>query len=46
MIFNENLFYLLKDKGQTTHIGKETGVRVANGVSVYKSPMGSYRYVK
>lgn len=42
---NEALAYLLGDKGKVTQIGNESGKFNTNGVSLFQSPFGSYRYV-
>ncbi len=43
---NEELKYLLNDKGAIDFIGHEIGKKQKNGISVYKTDNGSYRYVK
>jgi hypothetical protein len=42
---NEGLAWLLSPAGDTPTIGDEKGKVKPNGVSVLKSPFGSYRYV-
>ena len=42
---NEGLVYLLGEKGSIPAIGEERGNKVKDGIVLYKSPVGSYRYV-
>lgn len=43
--FEPNLSYLLLPKGKTKQIGDERGSEKKNGIALYVSPHGSYRYV-
>lgn len=40
-----DLQYLLSLPGETGRIGKERGKIVSDGISLFRSPHGSYRYV-
>lgn len=42
---NEHLSYLIGPKGRVSQIGSETGAAPRNGIAVFKSPHGSYRFV-
>lgn len=43
--YNEHLIYLLGDKGKVPQIGNESGNFNPNGISLFKTSSGSYRYV-